>query len=352
MVGMFVPGLELCRRFYDEVVKEYLVGVPHTAARIGPGSEVLGFDTERSADHDWGLQLQVFLRPGDKRGPEISGTLSTGLPKTFLGYPTNFSGADDNGVRVMEPADGPVAHRVDITTLDSWFADRLDFDPRAAMQTKHWLGTPTQVLAEVTGGEVFHDELGELSDARERLAWYPDDIWRYILACQWERLAREEAFVGRCGEVGDELGSAVVAARQVRGLMRLCLLMYRTYPPYSKWLGSAFARLPLADKVKPMLTAALAATAWQDRETHLATAYTTIAQAHNDLGLTEPVDPGTSPYHDRPFQVLHAERFTQALLETGMPLTGAIDQFADNADLPSDRRLTARLVEAAWGTAN
>jgi hypothetical protein len=254
---MFIPGLELCRRFYDDVVVTYLADVPHTAARIGPGSEVLGFDTERSTDHDWGPRLQVFLRPVDMRGPEISAALSEGL------------------------------------------------------------GTPTQAVAEFTGGAVFHDGLGELSPARDRLAWYPDDIWRYILACQWQRLS---------------------------------LLMHRRYPPYSKWLGAAFARLPLAGKVTPMLISTLAATTWHEREDHLATAYTAIAKAHNNLGLTEAIDSSTRPYHDRPFQVLHAERFTHALLDTiphlkDLPLTGAIDQFADNTNLLGDRDLTSSLVE-------
>jgi hypothetical protein len=41
-------------------------------------------------------------------------------------------------------------------------------------------------------------------------------------------------------------GSAVVAARLVRDLMRLALLLHRRYPPYGKWLGSAFAALPAA----------------------------------------------------------------------------------------------------------
>lgn len=59
------------------------------------------------------------------------------------------------------------------------------------------------------------------------------------------RLSQEEPFVGRCGEVGDDLGSAVVAARQVRDLIKLCLLMNRAYPLYGKWLGTVFAALPV-----------------------------------------------------------------------------------------------------------
>ncbi|MFD2351975.1 DUF4037 domain-containing protein [Nonomuraea ferruginea] len=109
-----------------------------------------------------------------------------------------------------------------------------------------WLSVPWQRLAEVTQGEVFHDGLpspaaegvpwqrgpqpGGLEAVRGLLRWYPQDVWRYVLACQWRRIAEEEAFVGRCGEVGDELGSAVEGARLVREVMRLALLLRRRYP--------------------------------------------------------------------------------------------------------------------------
>lgn len=43
----FVPGLELSRSFYEEVVRPLLddafPGLVHSAALLGPGSEVLGF---------------------------------------------------------------------------------------------------------------------------------------------------------------------------------------------------------------------------------------------------------------------------------------------------------------------
>jgi hypothetical protein len=355
----FVPGLELSRRFYEEAVRPVMRArfgdLPHTAARVGAGSEVLGFDTARSADHEWGPRLQVFLRPRDvglDLAGVLSGVLSDELPKTFYGYPTNFAPTDNERVRSMALTDGPVFHRVDVTSLDAWFAGNLGFDPRGEVTTFDWLATPTQTLAEVTAGAVFHDGLGELAPARARLAWYPDEVWRYVLACQWGRLSQEEAFVGRCGEVGDELGSAVVAARQVRDLMRLSLLMHRRYPPYGKWLGSAFARLGCAST--PALTAALAATTWHDRENHLATAYSAVARLHNELGLTEPLDVRTRPYHDRPYQVLHAERFAEALVAgltelRALPLTGAVDQFADSTDLLGDRGRTRAVTEALTG---
>jgi hypothetical protein len=320
---VFVPGVELSGRLYREAVRplltEHFPAPAHTAALIGYGSEVLGFDTVRSTDHNWGPRLLLFLPPDDLA---VARLLAERLP----------------------------ASGVEVVSLDAWLTGHLGFSPLGEIATLDWLATPTQVLAEVTAGAVFHDDLG-LHSVRQRLAWYPDDVWRYVLACQWQRVSQEEAFVGRCGEVGDELGSAVVAACLARDLMRLCLLMNRTYPPYSKWLGSAFARLPCAARLTPVLTAALAATDWHTREDQLAVAYETVATLHNETGLTEPVDPRTRDYHSRPFRVLHAERFTAALAATirdpavrDLPLTGAVDQFVDSTDALADRARTRRLV--------
>jgi hypothetical protein len=322
---VFVPGLRLSRAFYSEAVRPLLDDLPHSAARIGSGSEVLGFDTPRSADHEWGPRLELFLAPADAGHiPELDRRLAERLPRTFHGWPTHFETVEGDHVGRMTPASGgPVHHRVGITTVEAWCAERLGVDPRAGMRPTDWLAVPWQALAEATGGAVFHDGLGELDPLRAALAWYPPDVWRYVLACQWRRIAQEEAFVGRTGEVGDELGSAVVAARLVRDLMRLALLLHRRYPPYGKWLGSAFAALPPAADLDPVLRGALAATA-------------------------------TRPYFDRPFQVLKADRFADALVAAvtdpviaALPRTGAIDQHADNTDLLTDPHRTRRVAEAA-----
>ncbi|WP_437082233.1 DUF4037 domain-containing protein [Streptomyces sp. enrichment culture] len=356
----FVPGLELSRRFFHEAVRplvaEAAPGVAYSAARLGSGSEVLGFDTARSRDHEWGPRLELFLRPGDvaRHATAISERLAAGLPRTFLGHPTHLVPTDEAGIRVMAATDGPVRHAVDITDPGTWFTGRLGFDPGRGVTLRDRLSAPTQRLAEVTSGDVFHDGLGALTTARARLDWYPYDLWLYVLACQWRRLSQEEAFVGRCGEVGDELGAAVVAARLVRDLMRLSLLMGRRYPPYAKWLGSAFARVPGAAGLTPVLRAVLAATDPDTRERHLVTAYETVAAEHNRLGLTDPVDPATRPYHGRPFRVLRAERFADALTARitdpavrALPPAGAVDQFVDSTEVltrPAAARAVTRAV--------
>src|SRR4051794_30692923 len=69
-VSTFVPGAELSRRFYDEVVQPILSArfpdLRHAAALLGRGSEVLGFDDEMSSDHDWKPRVLVFLAEQDE----------------------------------------------------------------------------------------------------------------------------------------------------------------------------------------------------------------------------------------------------------------------------------------------
>ncbi|WP_406387725.1 DUF4037 domain-containing protein [Streptomyces sp. NBC_00887] len=347
-VPEFLPGLELSRILYEEAVRPILdeayPGLQYAAARVGVGSEVLGFDTARSADHDWGPRLDLFLAPkaAAEYGADLHALLRERLPKDVRGWPTHFRHGDPvDPVGLMERTDGPVNHRVAVNDVSTWLAGRLGPGSASGEPTVgDWLAMPQQRLAEVTGGAVFHDGLGTLTAARRQLAWYPDEVWRYLLACQWQRISQEEAFVGRCAEVGDDLGSAVVTGRLVRDLMRLCLLLGRTYAPYSKWLGSAFRRLPVAEDLMPSLRGAVTATEYAAREQHLCDAYEVVAALQNDTGLAEYVDPTRRRYHNRPFQVLHAERFAHALERTitdqvlrGLPLSGSVDQWTDNTDL-------------------
>ncbi|WP_370011055.1 DUF4037 domain-containing protein [Nocardiopsis sp. LDBS0036] len=338
MTPVFLPGLELSRALYTDAVAPLLARGPgpvaHAAALLGAGSEVLGLDTERSTDHGWGPRLQVFVDEPDERDRALA-LLAEGLPERVRGWPVRF-GPNGGPPQTWRPdADAPGGrHRVEVSGSGEWLRGRLGFDPGEGTGTADWLATPTQRLAEVVGGAVFHDGVGALTRARERLAWYPDDVWRYVLACQWQRVSQEEAFVGRCAEVGDRLGSRVVAARVVRDLMRLALLLERRYPPYSKWLGSAFARLPGAAELTPLLERALDADA-----AALAEASSLVADRQNRTGLAAALDTRPRPFHERPWPVLDAARFARALLagitDPGLaarPPVGSVDQFADNTD--------------------
>lgn len=355
----FLSGLALSRLLYADAVLPILTqaypDLPHSAALLGAGSEVLGFDSARSTDHDWGPRLLLFLAPEDvaAHGAEIHRLLAERLPKELRGYPTHFRMANER-VGHMDRTDGPVNHRVLTLDVGSWLKGQLGVDPTAGSLTlRDWLSVPQQRLAEVTGGEVFHDGLGTLGAARARLAWYPDQVWRYLLACQWQRISQEEAFVGRCAEAGDPLGSAVVAGRLVRDLMRLCLLLGRRYAPYSKWLGSAFGQLPAAETLTPLLQAALAAAGYRERAEHLCHAYEIVATLHNEAGLTAPLATTCRRYHDRPYRVLFAERFAEAMADTitdpalrSLPRVGGVDQWADSTDFIGEQALRQAVVTA------
>ncbi len=203
-----VSGRDLSRRFYEQAIRPLVPGVPHAAALLGEGSEVLGFDDEVSTDHDFGPCVQLFVPPGLDTTP-IDVALER-LPARFDGFPVVYPDSD-----------------------------------------------------------LLHDPLDLLTARRRTLAWYPDDVWRYVLAAGWLRVSQEEPFVGRTGGRGDGLGSRILAARVARDLVRIGFLVERRWAPYSKWLMTAFAQLTLADQVGRHLRCALNATQWREREAAL-----------------------------------------------------------------------------------
>ena len=356
----FVPGVELNRLFYEEVVGPLMAAqfpdLVYSAALIGYGSDVLGYDTTLSTDHEWGPRLLLFLEGSDEAAfyrvaGALNQTFQQHLPATFRGYSTTFwTRMATYGARDMYPVtpnDTPrLDHHIQMWTVDEFLRWELGVNSVDHLRVEDWLRFPEQMLLEVTAGAVYHDGLGQLVPIREQLSYYPHDIWLYRLAAQWRRIAQEESFVGRSGHVGDDLGSRVVAARLVRDLMRLCFLLERRYAPYSKWLGTAFARLACAPHVGPQLSAALTAATWQEREACLAQVYETVAQLQNALAVAEPQDPNSRPYWERPFQVIMADRFASALsaaiqdpdvcrIMHTLGLTGALDQWADSTDIVS-----------------
>jgi hypothetical protein len=352
----FIPGLRLSAEFFQETVAPILAAdfgdVPYSAALLGSGSEVLGFDTEMSSDHHWGPRVMLFLREADhaRYHEALRRMLSQQLPRTFRGYPTNFTLPDpeDSGTQLLQAVDtGPINHRVDILTVRDFWLEYLGFDIDRTIEAVDWLTFPEQKLRTLTAGAVFHDDIG-LQAVRDHFAYYPYDVWLYLLAAGWARIGQEEHLMGRAGYVGDEIGSALISARLVRDIMHLCFLMERQYAPYPKWFGTAFKQLDSAATLLPILQRALSADHWLERQEHLAAAFEVIAARHNALGITEPLPDKTTSFFGRPFRVIWGEKFSHAICArltdpavrrlTRLPLIGSIDQFSDNTDLLSDPR--------------
>ncbi len=354
----FIPGLKLCDLFYQREVRPILSkefpNLRYSAAVIGWGSEVLGFDNAMSRDHHWGPRVLLFLSKRDhsKLKDKISQTLSNSLPYEFLGYSTNYSKPEPNGVRhAVRVKHRPLNHMVQIFTLKSFFEARLKFDPSKKIEVTDWLSFPQQRLLELVSGKVYHDGLGELRKIRAKLEFYPKDVWLYLLAAQWTKISQEEAFVGRTGAVGDELGSQVVAARLIREIMKLAFLMERHYAPYSKWLGTAFGNLKIGNKLTPVLQDVLLAKTWKTRERKLGQAYSIVARQHNSLKITKPLPTKVTKYYGRPYLVIHGDAFASSIrkairdprVKSLTPNVGSIDQFIDSTDVLQQLSVVRRL---------
>src|SRR5262245_32575971 len=92
----FIPGLELNELFYHEgiapLLKLNFQNLQYSAALIGWGSDVLGYDDPQSTDHNWGLRFQIFLSKEDKEkySQLINNAFDEQLPAEFHSQPTAF----------------------------------------------------------------------------------------------------------------------------------------------------------------------------------------------------------------------------------------------------------------------
>ena len=354
----FIQGLKLSELFYSEAAKPILdtffPQVSYSAGLLGWGSEVLGYDDVRSSDHHWGPRFFLFLSIEDikQHKTAIHETLSQNLPHRFRGYPTSFGEPDEVGVRHLSEIDsGPVNHMIHIDTIKNFFGWYLGCNPYEPVTAADWLSFSEHKLLGVTSGKVFHDGLGELEEMRRKFAYYPRDVWLYQLLAQWIKIFEDREFVSRSGDVGDELGSMVIASRQVKRLMHLCFLMERKYAPYTKWFGTAFSKLECAAELGPIFRDVLLSLTWQERESHLARAYRVIARMHNGLKITPPIVEDVNKYYGRPYLVFEPPDLLNDMLSS---LTdeevkaikhglGSVNQFVDSTDQLSNNGLVAVL---------
>ena len=347
-------GLMLNQLFYEEVIvpilRSHFPALQHSAALIGWGSDVLGYDDFQSTDHNWGPRLQLFFTKYDlnKLGNAVNKALNEQLPLEFRGYPTNFPIVGGEHQQALGERN---THNIDVQTIKSYFSSYLGCNPYGEIKVADWLTFPEHKLLAVTSGKVFHDGLQELESIRHKFLYYPRDVWLYLLASQWEKISEEEAFVGRCGYVGDELGSMLIAARQVKNLMKLCFLIERTYAPYSKWFGTAFSRLDCAQELNPIFMQIVRAQGWKTRQEFLARAYEVVARMHNALQITVPLREAAAPYFGRPYLVIGDERYAEELRKsvTNEEVRkidhnlGSVNQFVDSNDKINDVKIREKL---------
>jgi hypothetical protein len=361
---MVMRGIELSRRFYAEVVRPWLnktaPDLQHSAALIGYGSELLGFDDELSKDHNWGPRVHLFIGRNsfDQRARGLVAEFSSVVPSHFLGEPIGWRSRPHPPANDSEAA-GAIDHGLEIHTVEATLERLLGIRSAENLSSLQWLAFAEQRLLAFTGGAVFHDDGGRLTQARSALAYFPDDVWLYKIACQWRRIAEEQAFVGRAGQVGDELGSRVVATRLVHDVMRMAFLLSRRYAPYSKWFGSAFGKLPLAVVLLPLLQQVLLTEGWQVRGEALASAYLVLARRQLADGIGGKVEPVVGPYFERPFATINADDMIEATFQgiqdpsvKELPVVGSLDQVSDLTPILEDPSAAQRMMRALLADGN
>ena len=134
-----------------------------------------------STDHDWRARVLLFLREEDEArvGEAVAESLRQELPPLFRGWPVDH----------------------EIHTVRGYFLERLGVDVYGEIEARDWLTFPEQSLRMFTSGAVHHDEL-DLQDVRDRLAYYPRDVWLFLLVAGWWRVHPEANLVGEPARSG------------------------------------------------------------------------------------------------------------------------------------------------------
>ena len=263
-VPPFVPGLQLARSFYTELVRPAL-DVPHAAALIGPGSEILGFDTERSTDHHWGPRVLLFLaarrhgaprrdlRPAREHAPADVRWLVDELRPRRRGRrppsrrdrrrPRRPSRRDPRGGGVV-PARArlrPGGRRAACRLAGDAVATVVERDRGRGVRRRP-RRAPTAAPGARSG---IRATCGRTSSAASGSALRKK-----------RRSSGERARSATTSVPGWSRHASCVSS------MRLCFLLERRYAPYTKWLGAAFDRLAGAGELAPHFARALTARNW------------------------------------------------------------------------------------------
>jgi hypothetical protein len=306
----FIPGLELNQKYYSEVVAP-LIGkfdpkLNYSAGLIGYGSDVLGYDSTTSMDHNWGPRLQLFLeKNGVAKKEFLDEYLRANLPGEFLGFSTNFTEKGADGTQRMSPNDTKrVNHLVEIYDIDEYFFS-IFHKGITEYSNLDWLCIPEQKLVEITSGSVFFDGLNKLEKMRAALKYYPQEVKLTRLAAYWQCISNEEAFIGRSNELSDLLGEKIIASRLVSYLLKICFVVKEVYIPYSKWFTHKFDDLHLPE-IKALALNTLKENDPKKIEELLAGLYLKVLALQNSSSDIPKIERGITTYYNRPYKVILA----------------------------------------------
>ncbi len=357
-MNKFIKGLDLCEGFFNTYAKNIIEcnfpNLKYTAGLIGYGSDVLGYDDVVSTDHMWGPRFYLFLSEKDiDLKDDIFQSLSENLPYTYEGYSVNFTEPDPNDCGVQHPqfiTEGKVNPLVFIQTFDDYLTEQLGTSDLDNINPFEWLAFSEHRLLSLVSGKLFVDDLN-CAEKISKIKYYPEDVKLYMIASCWNLVSSEQAFVKRCGECGDEIGSQIICSRIAERLMRLCFLYKDTYAPYSKWFGTAFTKLDVDEKIKDTIQGALFAKDLKGREEKLVEAQAMVANMHNESNLTDYVDYKIKSYFGRDIKVIFADKFVDATVKElkntafeNTPLIGTLSQFGGLSSFADEKEYYEQII--------
>ncbi|MBQ6371981.1 MAG: DUF4037 domain-containing protein, partial [Oscillospiraceae bacterium] len=199
-------------------------------------------------DHDFDPGFCIFI-PGEDK---VSRKDAFRLERAYHDLPKEFMGLERPD---QQPVGG--ARRGIIRTED--FLMEKTGTPDGCLTLSQWMTVPEQLLLEVTNGELFFDSLRQLTEARSRLAFFPEDVMKKKLAGQLLLMGQSGQYTYlRCIRHGEKAAAQLAAVEFVRSSASVLFLLNRRYQPYYKWCFRAMRSLPrlsiLAELLEYLLT--------------------------------------------------------------------------------------------------
>ncbi len=221
-----LKGLDLCEAFYRQygypmIENEYAHIRQYMAIGLmGMGSDCLGYDDEISHDHDFGPGFCIWL-PQDiyqQYGQKIQASYEQ-LPKEFM------------GVKRLTSLHGQ--GRVGVFEINSFFEQFLQKIPHTL---EEWLYADENALLACTNGRIFDDYYGQVTEIRNQLKTFPEDVRIKKIARALAKMAQSGQYnYARCMQRQDEVAASLALNEFIDQTLSVVYLLNKKYKPYYKW---------------------------------------------------------------------------------------------------------------------
>ncbi|WP_068267911.1 DUF4037 domain-containing protein [Caviibacter abscessus] len=221
-----MTGLELSKKYFEEVLYKKIkenFDIPISAGLIGYGSECYGFDDLISRDHDFYPMPCIWIKEQDyvSNKEKIEKFMET-LDDTYMGFKIiNKSEWGENRRGFLNINDYIYSF------LGSLTGPENDMNFRRI---------PQYLLSSFTNGEIFVDELGIITEIRNKVKYYPEDIRLNMMATRCMQIHREGLYnYTRCIRRNEYVASTQALGLFITSVIEMYCLINKIYCPYYKW---------------------------------------------------------------------------------------------------------------------